>query len=481
MPKHEYDVIVIGSGPAGYVAAIRAAQLGLKTACVEKSPTLGGTCLNVGCIPSKALLQSSESFAWLRHAAQSHGIDCQNPSVNLDKMMQRKSTVVKSLVDGVAGLLKRNGITRVEGSAHFVSEHTLEISKDHPSAKDENKRQMTADHFIIATGSEAIPLPFLPFDEKVIVSSTGALSLTSIPKKMVVIGAGVIGLELASVYSRLGTEVTIVEMLESIATGMDAAISKTLLQTLKKQGIAFHLNTAVNKANKEADGYSVTIQPKNRSVDKPEANPEIKLSADVILVAIGRRAFTEGLGLKELAIKINSKGLVEVDGNFRTSVPHIFAIGDVIEGPMLAHRASEEGMAVAEIIAGKTPHINYLAIPNVIYTNPEVAAVGLSEQEARDLNLPIIIGECSFKANPRARCIGNTDGFVKVIGLATSGKLIGMHILGVHASEMIGEGVIALEKKSTLEEIANASHAHPTCSEAIKEACLAALGRAIHI
>lgn len=464
--KRQYDVAVIGSGPAGYVAAIRAAQLGLKTVCIEKMSTLGGTCLNVGCIPSKALLQSSENYIMTLKELEHHGIICGPVSFNFDTMMQRKEQVVKSLVDSVAGLFKKNNITRIDGKARMTSAHMIEVEKDG------QKQVIEAENVIIATGSEPIQLPFLPFDEKKVVSSTGVLSLPTVPKKMVVIGAGVIGVELASVYNRLGTEVTIVEMLDRVCPTMDNAISKMLLQILKKQGLNFHLSTEVVKAKEENGQFSLSIK---------EDDKISVLNANVVLVCIGRRPYTAGLGLAEIGVKLSSKGFVEVNDQFRTAIPNIYAIGDVIEGAMLAHKASEEGIVVAEIIAGRHPHINYMAIPNVVYTSPEVAAVGLTEKEARDSGMEVKVGTAFMRGNPRARCAGELDGIVKVIGEEKSGRLLGMHIIASHASEMIGEGVMAIEKRATLEEMANASHAHPTLTEAIKEACLAALGKGIHV
>lgn len=466
MSEQEFDIVVIGAGPGGYVAAIRAAQLGFKTACIEKRETFGGTCLNVGCIPSKALLQSSEHYDFLQDHAREHGIECEAPSFNFEQMMKRKDEVVKSLVTGVAGLLKRNKIETFNGTASFVSPNEINISGDDKLTK------IKAKNFILATGSDSIELPFLKFDEKVVVSSTGALSLQKVPKKMLVIGAGVIGVELASVFSRLGSEVTIIEMLEQICPAMDGSISKTLLKLLKKQGMAFHLGAQVTEANVEKNSVSLKVKTKEGDKD---------FIGDVVLVSIGRRPYTEGLDLEKAGVKKSKNGFVVIDQNFRTSQPNIYAIGDIIDGPMLAHCASEEGVAAVELIAGMSPHINYAAIPNVIYTHPEAAAIGFTEEEAQEAGLKTLIGIYSFKGNARARCSGYTEGMVKVIGEETSGKLIGMHIIGPHASEMIGEGVLAMEKGATIEEIANASHAHPTLSESIKEAALNAIERAIHL
>lgn len=466
MAKREFDVVVIGSGPGGYVAAIRAAQLGLKTACIEKNKTLGGTCLNVGCIPSKALLQTTEYYDLIQHDLKEHGIAAKDVSLDFAQMMQRKSKIVKLLVDSIDSHFKRVHVERINGMVRLIDSHMVEVDTG------TEKRKIEAENIILATGSEAIPLPFLPFDEKTILSSTGTLALPSIPKKMIMVGAGVIGVELASVFNRLGTKVTIVEMLDRITPPMDAAVSKTLQQILRKQGLEFYLGAKVTKGQVTKDGATLTVL-----VDDKEQ----VFSADVILVAIGRRPYTQGLGLKEAGVNVSPKGLVEVDSYFRTSQKNIYAIGDVIDGPMLAHKASDEGMVVAEIIAGQHPQINYMSIPNVIYTHPEVAAVGMTEEEARDAGLELKIGICQFKANARARCVGYTDGMVKLIGDSKSGRLVGMHIIGAQASEMIGEGVMAITKGMTLEEIANASHAHPTLNEAIKEAAEQALGRAIHI
>ncbi|MGA8163589.1 MAG: dihydrolipoyl dehydrogenase [Waddliaceae bacterium] len=457
-----YDLAVIGGGPGGYVAAIRAAQLGMKAVLIEKERVFGGTCLRVGCIPSKALLQSSELYALIVQKAQEHGILVNDVDLQLTTMMERKSQIVEGLAKGVAGLLKRHGIDTHCGAAAFISPYAVQVGEQKIEAK----------HWILATGSEPMSLPFLPIDESRVLSSTGALSLSAIPKKMLVIGAGVIGVELASVYSRLGSEVTVIEMLDHICPGMDRTIGKSLLHVLRKQGIAFHLGARVTEAKINQDAIAL-------SVDIPEGELQ-EWSADAVLVAIGRRPYSKGLELEAAGISATAQGFVPVDQNFRTVQPHIFAIGDLIEGPMLAHRASDEGAAVAAFIAGIHCKVNYMAIPNVIYTYPEAAAVGLTEEEANNLGLPIQIGICSLKGNPRAHCSGDTDGMVKIIGEESTGTLLGMHILGSHASEMIGEGVMAIEKRATLQELGNAPHAHPTLCEAIKEAALQAQGRAIH-
>lgn len=456
-----YDLCVIGAGPAGYVAAIRAAQLGMKTVCVEKRKTLGGTCLNVGCIPSKCLLQSTEYYDLAQHHLQEHGIAVENASIDFSTMMQRKEQVVKSLVDGIAGLFKKHTITWEQGSAAFVSPEEIEV----------DGKKIKAKHFLIATGSEPIELPFLKFDEEIILSSTGALSLKKPPKRMALIGGGVIGTEIASVYNRLGAEVHIIEMLPAILPGFDATIVKEFTRILKKQGITLHLDAKVKSGERKGSGIALTFEKEGK---------DETLDFDAVLVAIGRRPYTKGLALEKAQIRVNEKGQIPVNGIFQTSQPHIYAIGDVIDGPMLAHKASEEGVAVAEIISGASPHINYLAIPNVVYTHPEVSTVGLTEQEAKEAGLELNIGISYFKGNARARCVGDTDGLVKIIGDKKSDRLVGLHIIGPHSSEMIGEGVIALNARMTLEQICHSSHAHPTLSEAILEAAMAAKGHAIH-
>jgi len=465
MPNKKYDVVVIGSGPGGYVAAIRSAQLGFKTACIEKEPTLGGTCLNVGCIPSKTLLQSTEYYSLMGDHGAELGIEFDGLRYEFQRMMERKGEVVKGLTEGIDQLFKKNKITRIDGTAKFVNANTVEITREN------GNELVDATYFIIATGSEPFPLPFLPFDEKVVLSSTGALSLPVVPKSMVVIGAGVIGVELASVYQRLGCDVTLVEMLDHICPANDQAISKNFLQILKKQGLKFFLSAKVTGGKVHEKGVVVKFT---------HDGADMSFDVEVVLVAVGRRPYTQGLALDKAGVKLSPKGLIEVDNSFRTSKKNILAIGDVIDGPMLAHKASEEGIAAVELLAGLESHVNYTAIPNVIYTHPEVASVGLTEKEANELGLTPQIGIVYFRGNPRARCSGDTEGLVKIIGDKTSGRLIGLHIIGPHASELIAEGVMALEKKATLEDIARASHAHPTLSEAIKEAALTALKRPIH-
>lgn len=465
MAQREYDVVVIGAGPGGYVAAIRAAQLGMKVVCVDRGKALGGTCLNVGCIPSKALLQSTEFYEWVKKGGKELGVEVSGAAVNFEQMMKRKVQVVKSLTDGVAGLFKGNKVERVEGNAKFVDPHAIEVTTE------DKTRRIEGDHFILATGSDSIELPFLKFDEKTIVSSTGALNLEKIPQKLIVIGGGVIGVELASVYRRLGSDVQVIEMLDEICIAMDPMIRKYLLRVLKQQGMEFHLAATVKAAKKENNSINVEFEVKGESKS---------LQGDVVLVAVGRRPYTDGLGLEHIGIEKSNKGFVTVDGLFRTNHKHIFAIGDIIEGPMLAHKASDEGASAVETIAGQKARVNYLAIPNIIYTHPEAAAVGLTEPEAAEAGLDLLIGTAFFKGNARARCMAYTEGLVKIIGDKKSCRVVGLHILGAHASEMIGEGVIAIDKGATLEDIATASHAHPTLTESIKEAAMDALGYAMH-
>lgn len=456
MTQEEYDVIVIGSGPGGYVSAIRCAQLGMKTACVEKGP-LGGTCLNIGCIPSKTLLHSSELFYSLSHHMPEHGIKIEKAGYDFPAMMSRKQKVVEGFNQGVAFLFKKNKITHLKGTATLISKNTVSV----------DGKEVGAKSIIIATGSEPIQLPFLPVDEKRVVTSEGALSLEKVPKKMIVIGAGVIGVELGSVYNRLGAEVIFIEFLPKICPTMDDDISKAFQKILEKQGLIFHLNSKVTAADVDSDTITLSVG-------------EEKYEADVVLCSIGRRAYTDNLGLEKVGIEVTKQGMIPINGRFQTKIPNIYAIGDVVEGPMLAHKASEEGIAVAELLAGEKPTIDYLAIPNVIYTDPEVAAVGLTEQEAKKFDREIKVGSFPFSINSRSKCTGQTEGLVKIVSDGKTDILLGIHIVGSNASEMIAEGVLAIEEGITTLELANTSHAHPTLSEAIKEAALAALGRPIH-
>lgn len=462
----QYDIAIIGAGPGGYVAAIRAAQLGFKTVCINKFSSLGGTCLNVGCIPSKTLLQSTELLFHLKQKGKEQGIECPQLSVDFSQMMTRKKQVVKSLVDGVAGIFNRRKIKTLQGTAEFIDPHRLRIRQENGV-----HQEIEASYILIATGAEPIALPDIPFHERQIVSSTGALNLLNIPERLIVIGGGVIGVELASVYQRLGSRVIVIEMLDHICPALDQSLSHQLLQTLTKQGIEFRVSGRVASTVVQPDEVILTVDQKGELQN---------LSANVVLVAVGRRPYTEGLELEKVGIQKDKRGFISVDGSFRTSQPHVFAIGDVIEGTMLAHRASAEGVAVIESLKGERPILDYLSIPNVIYTYPEVASVGLTEQEARQAGLDLMIGTSFFRGNPRARCSDETEGFVKVIGDRVSGQLVGMHIIGPHASELIGEGMLAMQQKVKLKEIGEAAQAHPTLGEAIKEAALDALGQAIH-
>lgn len=439
-----YDVAVIGAGPGGYVAAKEAAKLGLKTACIEKHSSPGGTCLHVGCIPSKTLLYATELYSTLKTQGDTLGITSSELGYNFEQMMKNKASVIATLAGGVSTLLKGYGVDLLHGEAAFSSPNTLTIGKE----------TLTAKNFILATGSKPIALPFLPFDKKSVIFSTEALSLSQPPKKMTIIGAGVIGVEIASIYRRLGTEVTMVEALDHICTGIDRSICKELLKILKKQGITFHLSTLVS----EADGKTLTLSSGET------------LTSELTLVAIGRRPNTASLNLEELNIETTAQGFIPVDDNFRTSLPHIYAIGDLTEGPMLAHRASEDGIAVASLIAGKTAKVNYATVPNVIYTHPEVATVGLTEEEVSPI--ATLTGTSHFRASGRAHATFDTEGFVKVVAAADTRRLIGLHIISPHASEMITEGVVAINAGITVDELANASHPHPTLSETIKEAAL---------
>ena len=457
----DYDVIVIGSGPGGYVAAIKAAQNGLKTACVDKRKELGGTCLNVGCIPSKALLHASEFYHKTLHEASDLGIELGTPKIDFSKMMARKNEIVAGFNQGIAGLFKKNKIDPIVGTATFKDANTITA----------NGKNYTAKNFIIATGSEPTELPFAPFDEKKILSSTGALALDAVPQKMIVVGAGVIGVELGSVYSRLGTEVHFIEFLDRICPALDDTIGKAFQKLLEKQGLTFELSAKVT-AIEQTSGIKVTYETSEGSKSR---------DADTVLISVGRRPYTQDLNLDAIGIKLDDKGRIPVDTSFATSQPHIYAIGDVIDGPMLAHKASEEGIAVADLLAGKHSHLEYIAIPNVIYTDPEVATVGLSESEAKNMGLNIKTGQFPLKANSRARCTADADGIVKIVADADSGHILGVHILSAHAGELIEIGALALEKRTTIYELAKTSHAHPTLSEALKEAAMAVINKPIHM
>ncbi len=446
----QYDVVVIGSGPGGYVAAIRAAELGLKTACIEKSETLGGTCLNVGCIPSKALLSSSEMYFKFKKEAHVHGILSEGLSFDLNQMMKRKEKIVSGFNQGIQGLFQKHRVDWIKGKAILQGPHEIRVGD----------RLILAKNIILATGSEPQNLPGFAFDEVTVLSSTGALKLSYVPKKMVVIGAGAIGVELGSVYQRLGADVSLVEFSDRICPSFDAALSLGLQKSLSLQGMKFYLS---HKAVR-MDGKELLIQNK--------AGEETRLSLDVILVSIGRRPYLDGLGLENVGIELDHRGFIPVDASFRTVSNSIFAIGDLIEGPMLAHKASEEGMAVAEIIQGKKPQIDYASIPNIVYTSPEMASVGFSEEELNAKRVHYQVGQAFFKANPRARCMGEEEGFVKILADPKSRRILGVHILGPFASELIQEPAHALFLRSSVDQLANTCHAHPTLSETIRDAVL---------
>ena len=461
-----FDAIVIGGGPGGYVCAIRLAQLGLKTACVESRGFLGGTCLNVGCIPSKSLLHLSENYYKATKSFSNLGIEFEKVNLNLPKMMKNKEKTVTILTKGIEFLFKKNKVFYIKGNAKIKSKNEVLVQ-----AKEKEIIYNTK-NIIISTGSLPSSLPGIKFDEKQIISSTGALSLNSVPKKMVIIGAGYIGIEMGSVWSRLGSEVQVIEFLDYIVPGMDLEISKEFYKILIKQGIKFNLETKVDQIIKQKNSVKVIASTKNGNSKE--------FNCDVVLISIGRKPNSNGLNLEKLKIKVDKQKRIEVDNKFKTSVPNIFAIGDVIKGSMLAHKAEEEGIAVAEIIAGQAGHVNYDIIPGVIYTTPEVASVGSTEEQLIKLNKKYKVGKFPFVANPRAKTINETEGFVKILTDTITDKVLGVHIIGPHAGEMIAEAVLAMEFGASSEDIARTCHAHPTYSEAIKEAALAIDKRTIH-
>ncbi|WP_428538089.1 dihydrolipoyl dehydrogenase [Rhodopila sp.] len=459
-----FDVIVIGSGPGGYVCAIRAAQLGLKVACVEKRPTLGGTCLNIGCIPSKALLQSSQEFEKTGHSLKDHGVMVDSVKLDLVRMQARKNEVVNANTKGVEFLFRKNKVTWLKGTGRIAAPGTVDV----------DGTPYTAKSIVIATGSESVPLPGVAVDEERIVTSTGGLELPIVPRHLVVIGAGYIGLELGSVWHRLGAEVTIVEFLDRIVPGMDSEIASAFQRILQKQGLKFRLGMKVSQAATTADGVTLTMQPVKGGAAET-------IIADVVLVSVGRRPYTDGLGLQQVGVELDDRQRVKVDASYATNVSGIYAIGDAIAGPMLAHKAEDEGVAVAEILAGQVGHVNYGAIPGVVYTWPEVASVGRTEEELKAGRVAYSIGKFPFTANSRARAMGDTDGFVKILAEKSTDRLLGAHVLGPDAGTLIAELTTAIEFGASAEDVARICHAHPTLSEAVKEAALAAGGRAIHI
>lgn len=462
-----FEVVIIGGGPGGYVCAIRSAQLGFKTACIESKNTLGGTCLNVGCIPSKSLLNLSENFNKVKKNFSNLGITTGKVTLNLSKMMKTKEKSVTVLTKGIEFLFKKNKVTYIKGKASFKSNNEIIVQEKN------SQKIYKANRIIISTGSVPTSLPGIKIDEKIIVSSTGALSFNKVPKELVIIGGGYIGLEMGSVWKRLGSNVTVIEFLDHIVTGMDKDISIEFLKILKKQEINFKLNSKVTAVSVVKGKAVVDYTSNETSVRK-------KIHADKVLVAVGRKPNTEGLNLKKMSIKCDNQGRIQVDNKFQTSIKNIYAIGDVIKGPMLAHKAEEEGIAVAEIIAGQSGHVNYNIIPGVIYTSPEVASVGKTEQQLINENIKYKIGKFPFMANSRAKVINETEGFVKILAEEKTDKVLGVHIVGPHAGDMIAEMVLAMEFGASSEDIARTCHAHPTYSEAIKEAALAVDKRPIH-
>lgn len=463
-----YDLIVIGSGPGGYVCAVRAAQLGMHVAIVEKRSTLGGTCLNVGCIPSKALLHASELYEEAGHGFEEMGIDV-DPQLDLQKMLAYKDEGVKGNTEGVAYLMKKNKIDTHYGLGTIIAPGKVEVT-----GEDGQKQLIEAADIVIATGSDVAQLPGIEIDEKTILSSTGALELPNVPRKMVVVGAGVIGLELGSVWRRLGSDVLVVEFLDRILPGMDGDVAKSFQRILEKQGMAFKLGHKVTGAEKAGGGLKISIEP------AAGGNSET-IEADVMLVAIGRTPFTDGLGLSELGIELDKRKRIVVDSHYQTSVAHIYAIGDVIAGPMLAHKAEDEGVAVAEMLAGQAGHVNYDVIPGVVYTYPEVASVGKTEEELKEAGVEYNAGKFPFTANGRAKVNRTTAGFVKILADAKTDRVLGVHMIGANAGEMIAEAAVLMEFGGSAEDLARTCHAHPTLTEAVKEAALSVAKRPIHM
>lgn len=459
-----YDLVVIGGGPAGYVGAIRAAQLGMKVACVEKRGALGGTCLNVGCIPSKALLKTSERYEEAEHEFEGQGIKVKGLGIDLKQMMKNKDGIVGNLTKGIEGLFKKNKVDYIQAEGV--------ISGDNEVTAGDKKLQTK--NILIATGSDVMPLPGVEIDEKRIVSSTGALELSEVPKHMVVVGGGVIGLELGSVWRRLGAKVTVVEFLDHITPGMDMEISKQFQKLLKKQGFEFKMNHKVTSAKAKGKDVAVTVEAS-------QGGDAETIKADVVLVAIGRRPYTEGLGLDKLGVKLDGRGRIEINDHFQTNKPNIYAVGDVVAGPMLAHKAEEEAVVAVEIMDGQKAHIDHNLVPGVIYTAPEVANVGKTEEQLKEAGIKYNVGKFPFLANSRGRAVGQTDGFVKILSDAETDLVLGCHMIGPDAGTLIAEVVAVMEFGGSAEDIARTCHAHPTLNEAVKEAALAANGRAVHM
>ncbi len=464
--SEKFDAVIIGGGPGGYVCAIRLSQLGFKTACVESRDTLGGTCLNIGCIPSKSLLNLSENY----HKAKNFekiGIEIGNLKLNLEKMMKNKDKAVTILTKGIEFLFKKNKVSYFKGTGSFKNKNQIIVTD-----KDKNETIIETKYTIISTGSEPSSIPGIQFDEKTIISSTGALKIPKVPKKMIIVGGGYIGLEMGSVWSRLGSNVEVIEFLDHITPGMDREISKEFMKILVKQGVNFNLKTKVESITKSSNGVLI-------EVSRPDGKKE-KIESDVVLISVGRKPYTKNLNLDKIGVNLDKKGKVKVDKNFRTNVQDIYAVGDVIDGPMLAHKAEEEGIAVAEIISGQSGYVNYDVIPSVIYTSPEVAAVGKTEEQLKNDKISYKVGKFPFMANSRAKAINEPEGFVKILADSKTDKVLGVHIIGPHAGEMIAEMSVAMEFGASSEDIARTCHAHPTFSEAIKEAALSVDKRQIH-
>ena len=466
--SEKYDLVVIGGGPGGYVAAIRASQLGLRTACVEKRNTLGGTCLNVGCVPSKALLQSSEKYAETCNELASHGIDIKGASLNLKQMMARKDRIVSDLTKGIEYLFKKNKVDYFNGHGSFISRNSIEVKFNKGA-----KQVLDAESVVIATGSESAPLPGITIDEKRIVSSTGALTFSTVPKHLVVIGAGYIGLEMGSVWRRLGSKITVVESSNRITPGLDGEVAKHFQRILTRQGFNFLLGTKVKRAKISKSKVILSLE-----AGGGEEGSEIE--CDAVLLSVGRKPYTEGLGLEKIGLELEPNGIVPINDKFQTSVPGVYAIGDCVRGAMLAHKAEEEGTVLAEILAGQAGHINYDAIPGIVYTWPEVASVGKTEEQLKDDGISFNIGKFPFTANSRARCNDTTEGFVKILADLKTDRILGAHIIGADAGTMIAELVAVMEFGGAAEDVARTCHGHPTLNEAIKEAALAVANRQIH-
>lgn len=470
MSEAGYDVVVIGGGPGGYICAIRAAQLGLKTACVEKRGALGGTCLNVGCIPSKTLLHSSELYDEAKNGLAKHGVKVSGVELDLPAMQDEKVRVVKEFTGGIEFLFKKNKVDYLKGAAKLLGDGKIAIE-----GADGSTSEISAKHIVIATGSESTPLPGVTIDEERVVSSTGALDLAEVPQHLVVVGAGYIGLEMGTVWRRLGSEVTVVEFLDRVTPGMDGEVSKQFQRILAKQGIAFKLGTKVTGVDNSGNRLKVGTAPANG-----EGEGET-IEADVVLVAIGRRPYTEGLGLEAAGVELDDRGRVVIDEDFKTSAEGVYAIGDVVRGVMLAHKAGDEGAALAERIAGQKPHINYDAIPGVVYTYPEVASVGKTEEQLKEAGIAYKVGKFPFMANSRAKAVGLSEGFVKILVDKETDRVLGAHIIGPEAGTLIAEVTLAMEFGATAEDIARTCHAHPTLEEAVKEAAMAAYDKPIHV